>query len=278
MGKTDIEDALKRLDRLTQEEAQMASAQLLQITNAIDSEVRGIADNVLVVDDRVAGVDERVAGVDERVASVDERVAGVDERVAGVDGRVAGIDYRVAGIGDQLQGVDDKVTAAIDGAQYIFYVLSWTCLIHNASRWKRGQGSYPSDRTFVVTEPHFCWTYGLNHPHRESITTGSSWMALATRSIDKSHYRMQIPSQGNGNLVFRRNDVYGMEVNRFRVPTLDSWETCAPVPFCHLTPPNNAFICSRLRQEHTLVRRAFTVFVNNNLVACLTPVRRLLKM
>ena len=96
MGKNDVEDALKRLDRLTQEEARMASAQLLEITNAIDSEVREIADNVLVVDDRVAGVDDRVAGVDERVAGVDQRVAGID----------------------------DKVTAVMDGARYIFYLLS----------------------------------------------------------------------------------------------------------------------------------------------------------
>ena len=99
MGKNNIDDALKRLDRLTQEEAQMASVQLLQITNAIDSEVREIADNVLVVDNRVTGVDERVAGVDERVAGVDERVAGVDYRVA---------------------CVDDKVTAVMDGARYIY--------------------------------------------------------------------------------------------------------------------------------------------------------------
>src|SRR5258707_3276172 len=99
MGKNDIEDALKRLDRLTQEEARMASAQLLKITNVIDSEVREIADNVLVVDDRVAGVDDRVAGVDERVACVDERVAGVDDRV---------------------KDVDDKLVAVIDGAQCIF--------------------------------------------------------------------------------------------------------------------------------------------------------------
>jgi archaellum component FlaC len=117
MGMNNIEDALKRLDRLTQEEARMASAQLLQITNAIDSEVREIADNVLVVDDRLVSVDDRAAGVDERVAGVDERVAGVDERVVGVDNRVAGI-------GDQVQGVDDKVTAVMDGAQYVFYLLS----------------------------------------------------------------------------------------------------------------------------------------------------------
>ncbi|KAI0279592.1 hypothetical protein BGY98DRAFT_1175995, partial [Russula aff. rugulosa BPL654] len=55
MGKNDIEDVLKRLDRLTQEEARMAAAQLLKITNTMNSEVREIADNVLVVDDRVAG-------------------------------------------------------------------------------------------------------------------------------------------------------------------------------------------------------------------------------
>jgi prophage DNA circulation protein len=95
MGKRNIEDALKRLDRLTQEEARMASAQLMQITNAIDNEVMEIADNVLVIDDRVAGVDDRVACV----------------------------DNRVAGIGDRVQGVDDKVTAVMDGAQYIFYLL-----------------------------------------------------------------------------------------------------------------------------------------------------------
>jgi hypothetical protein len=82
MGKKNIEDALKRLDGLTQEEARMASAQLLQITHVIDSDVREIGDNVLIVDDRVADVDERVASVDERVVGVGERVAGVDERVA----------------------------------------------------------------------------------------------------------------------------------------------------------------------------------------------------
>jgi archaellum component FlaC len=120
IGNNDMEDALKRLDRLTQEEARMASAKLLEITTAIDSEVREIAENVLVVDERMAGVDDRVVGVDERVAGVDERVAGVDERVAGVNDRVAYVDNRVAGIGDQVQGVDDKVTAVMDGAQHIF--------------------------------------------------------------------------------------------------------------------------------------------------------------
>jgi archaellum component FlaC len=137
MGLNDIEDALKRLERLTQEEARMAAAQLLKVTNAIDNRVGGIADNMLIVENRVAGIDDRVAGVD-------ERVAGVNERVAGVNDRVACVDNRVAGIGDQVQGVDDTVTAVMDGARYIFYLLSWNCLTHSASRWKRGVANFPT--------------------------------------------------------------------------------------------------------------------------------------
>ena len=99
IGNNEIEDALKRLDRLTQEEARMASAQLLKVTNAIDSEVREIADNVLVTNDGVAGVNDRVASVDDRVACVDNRVKEVN---------------------DGVKVVNDKLVTVIDGAQYIF--------------------------------------------------------------------------------------------------------------------------------------------------------------
>jgi hypothetical protein len=95
MGKNDIEDALKRLDRLTQEEARMASAQLLEIANAIDSGVRQIADDMLVVDNRVASVGDQVRGVGEQVQ---------------------GVGNRVASVGNQVQGVDNRVTAVMDGA------------------------------------------------------------------------------------------------------------------------------------------------------------------
>ena len=138
MGKNDIEDALKKLDRLTQEEAVMAAAQFLKVANRIDNSVEGIADNVLVVDNRVANVDDRVAGVDEHVASVNDRVAGVDERVANVDQRVAGVGDRVASVDDRVKDVDDrvkhvddrvkavydKVATVGDGAQYIFHLSS----------------------------------------------------------------------------------------------------------------------------------------------------------
>ena len=43
-GRTELEDALKRLDRLTQEEARMAAAQLLKITHSIENKMTQVMD------------------------------------------------------------------------------------------------------------------------------------------------------------------------------------------------------------------------------------------
>ena len=110
IGRTDMEDALKRLDKLTQEESQMAAAQNLKATHTVDERVRGVANTVVSIDNRVAGVDNRVASVDDRMArathAIDERVRGVGEQVLAVDDRVA--------------SVDDKVSEVINGTQIVF--------------------------------------------------------------------------------------------------------------------------------------------------------------
>ena len=83
-----MEDALKRLDKLTHEEARMAIAQNLKATHTIDDRVRVVADRVLDVDDRVASVDNKVEGVDTRVASIDDDVKVINDKVTVViDGR-----------------------------------------------------------------------------------------------------------------------------------------------------------------------------------------------
>ena len=110
VGRTDMEDALKRLDKLTQEEAQMSAAQNLKATHTVDERVRGVANTVAAIDIRVASVDNRVAGVNDGIAGVDNRVAGVDDRVARAT-RV--IDERVRGVGEQVAEV-------INGTQVIF--------------------------------------------------------------------------------------------------------------------------------------------------------------
>jgi hypothetical protein len=63
IGKTDMEDALKKLDKLTQEEARMIIAENLRATHAVDERVRDVTERVLSVDDRVANVNDKVAEV-----------------------------------------------------------------------------------------------------------------------------------------------------------------------------------------------------------------------
>jgi len=56
VGRKDVEDALKRLDRLTQEEARMAAAQILYLTHAVDNKVTGVGDKLKDVDDKMDDV------------------------------------------------------------------------------------------------------------------------------------------------------------------------------------------------------------------------------
>jgi archaellum component FlaC len=106
IGRTDLEDALKMLDKLTNEEVRMATAQVLKATHTVDDRVRGVDDKILNVDNRVAGVDDRVARVDNRVEGVEGRVASVDEKV---------------------EAIDDKVAVVIDGAQPSSIVTERNC-------------------------------------------------------------------------------------------------------------------------------------------------------
>jgi hypothetical protein len=51
IGRADIEDALKRLDNLTQEESRMATAQVLKATRSVDDRVRGVDGKVAKIID-----------------------------------------------------------------------------------------------------------------------------------------------------------------------------------------------------------------------------------
>jgi hypothetical protein len=78
-GMKGVEDALRRLDKLTQEEARMAAAEALTITRGID--------------DKVTDVDERLEGVAVKVDSIDNKVLGVDDKVGAV---IEGKLYRIS--------------------------------------------------------------------------------------------------------------------------------------------------------------------------------------
>ena len=70
IGNTEAEDSLQRLDKLTQEEARMASAELLKITHRVEGKVKGVDDKVEDVRSDVQDVGGKVLNVDDKLDQV----------------------------------------------------------------------------------------------------------------------------------------------------------------------------------------------------------------
>ena len=71
VGRKDIEDALKRLDRLTQEEALMAAAQILSLTHTVDNKITDVGNKVTGVGNKLHDVDEKMDIVVKGVSCVE---------------------------------------------------------------------------------------------------------------------------------------------------------------------------------------------------------------
>jgi hypothetical protein len=115
IGRTDMEDALKRLDELT-EEARMAVARNLEAIQAVEGSVRGATNTVIGADNSVGGVDDGVDGVDDPVA---RRVARVNDELASIDDQAKGINVTAATVDDRGTVVGDNVAEVIHGTQII---------------------------------------------------------------------------------------------------------------------------------------------------------------
>ena len=77
IGRTDLEDGIKTLDKLTNEEVAMASVQLLKVAHKIDNTVtrvdeamRRVDENVLIVNSEVQIVNDNIKAVDNKVQTM----------------------------------------------------------------------------------------------------------------------------------------------------------------------------------------------------------------
>ena len=147
----DLEDALKKLDRLTQEEARMANVEVLRVTRSIDDgvhvvdgKVEEVGKQVQCVDDKVQVVIDGARGMFGRLLSpsnvrpiisdgrqakvaakdIDNRVVNVGVKVEEVGDKVEDIGNEVEHVGDKVQCVDEKVQVVIDGARGLSSQLS----------------------------------------------------------------------------------------------------------------------------------------------------------
>ena len=140
-GMADLEDALKKLDRLTQEEARMANAEVLRIAHSIRDGVKIVDGKVEEVVDKVGDVGVKVGDVGDKVQCVDDKVQvvidgaqnlssqlktfltymlsdGEQARVAAkeIGDKISDVGVKIEDVGDVVQCVDDNVRVVIDGA------------------------------------------------------------------------------------------------------------------------------------------------------------------
>ena len=78
-GLTDLEDGLKKLEKMTNEEIAMASARLVKVTDNIDIKVTGVGEGVRGVDEKVQAVTGEVQVVHDNVKAVEDKVQTMAE-------------------------------------------------------------------------------------------------------------------------------------------------------------------------------------------------------
>ena len=171
---TDLESALNKLDRLTQEEAHMAHAEVLRIAHNIRNEVKVVDGKVEKVEDKVEGVGNKIEEVGDRVQCVDDKVQlvingarvlsiqsetlltavlsdgkqakvvakEIGDKIADLNDKVENVSDKVEVVGDKVQYVDNKIQMAIDGARVLSSQLLPIYLFFRRQASKgRGEGS-----------------------------------------------------------------------------------------------------------------------------------------
>jgi hypothetical protein len=135
VGRKDIEDALKRLDRLTQDEALMAAAQILNLTHRVDKKVTDVGNQVM-------GIGNQVTGVGNQVTGVGNQISGVGNQVTGVGNQVVGVGSQVAGVENKLDDVDDKMGVVVQGMPRVEHssTIHPILIAPMLARWKGCEG------------------------------------------------------------------------------------------------------------------------------------------
>ena len=106
IGNTDVQDALQRLNDLTEEEAGIARAELRRTTHNLGEGVQGVGRGVEGIADRVQHIHDNVGSVDEGVQDVLDRVQDVEVGLRGVSHGVQNISHNVLSVRDKVDCAD----------------------------------------------------------------------------------------------------------------------------------------------------------------------------
>jgi methyl-accepting chemotaxis protein len=120
-GNTDVKDALQRLNDLTNEEARIASAELLRTTRSLGEGVRGVRRGVEDIVDELQGVHDNLEGVGEGVQDVLDTVQDVDVGLRGVSYGVQEINHNVQSVRDRMDRANRQHLSTL--LSFILYLI-----------------------------------------------------------------------------------------------------------------------------------------------------------
>ena len=116
VGRTDVEDALARLEVLTKEENLMTAARNLEVTHRVDVNVTATQELTRLVDDKVTTVKEVIHDVDDNVKATRELTHLVDDNVTTIKEVVHDVDGNVKETKELTQSIYDDVKVTKHGA------------------------------------------------------------------------------------------------------------------------------------------------------------------
>jgi hypothetical protein len=91
VGKTDVEDALSRLDTLTKEESLMMVVRNLEVTHRVDGNVKATKVVAEDIDDNVKATKVVTEDIDNNVKVTKLLVEDIEDNVKGIEGQVEGV-------------------------------------------------------------------------------------------------------------------------------------------------------------------------------------------
>ena len=121
MGNTEVEDALERLDMLTQEENLMTVAKTFEATHDINVNMKATQELTRHVDTKVTVIEEVVQQVDVNVRATQGNMIEIQELTHHVDDNVMEIQELAYDIREGTRTIDDNVKVTKDGAPIFIF-------------------------------------------------------------------------------------------------------------------------------------------------------------
>ncbi|KAI0286400.1 hypothetical protein BC826DRAFT_90964 [Russula brevipes] len=108
-GKTDIEDALLRLDTLTKEEYLMIAARNLEVTCQVDGVVRDVDANIKATKSLAEDIDDNVKATTRLIHDTNESIKATKALAEGVGHKVKVVEVVTRCVHDEMEAVKDVV-------------------------------------------------------------------------------------------------------------------------------------------------------------------------